>query len=175
MAAASALVGCLGSAASRSGWCGLGSILFTALCSNISLSVRLAFAKVRSSGLQSLAGNWSCTRGHTECFSKNWNCAGSNLLPNVDKLPATLAIAAWAVLKELKRLHTFTLSSPSIFLKFGKAASLVNAPDPVIKFGVEICRSGHLFLSSPSFWVSIQIICRFCHRLNLKLSSCLLL
>ena len=56
MAAASALAGCLGSTASRLGWCGLGSILFTALCSNISSSVKLVFVNVRSAGLQSLAG-----------------------------------------------------------------------------------------------------------------------
>ena len=56
MAAASALVRCLESTASRLGWYGLGSILFMALCSDISSSVRLALANVRSAGLQSLAG-----------------------------------------------------------------------------------------------------------------------
>ena len=90
-----------------------------------------------------------------ECLSRNWNWCGCNLQPREARVLAASAVVAWAFWSESKSSHTSSLSAPSMSVKFGKAASLVSALGPVIRFSVETLGSGHFSLSSASLAVVI--------------------
>ena len=64
----------------------------------------------------------------------------------------------WAIDRESKRSRTLSLLSPSMFLKFGKAARWVRAAGLLSILGVDMRGSANVFLSFFSFAVLTHTI-----------------
>ena len=152
------LVGCLPSTVSNLGWYGLGKMLFTARCSNVSSVVRLLLAKHSSTGLQSLGRTSNCISGCRLCFRMNSNWLGCRVLAKTARCLATSAEALCTLCKLEKSSEIADHSPPSNFLNPGKASRWLSTWSTHIMLSVPILRSLHNCWSVLSFSVSARRI-----------------